>query len=77
MPRNREHDGDWLRAIAEHPETTEADYVAAEAILLDGQLTFEQRNSDEVRRLEDLQFLYVEPGGKWAEVAEAHWKRRP
>jgi hypothetical protein len=64
-----------LQAIAEHPETTAADYAAAEEILRDRQLTFEQRNSDEVRRLEDLQFLYVEPGGTWAEVAERHWKR--
>jgi hypothetical protein len=65
MSESRDRDQVWLRAIAEHPETTEADYTAAEAILADKQLTFEQRNSDEVRHLEDLLFLYVEPGGTW------------
>ena len=74
-----EGDGDveeWLRSIAEHPETTDADYSTAEALLHDRQLTFEQRNSDEVKRLEDLECLFVNPGGTWELVPERHWKRR-
>ena len=72
-------DGDvaeWLRSIAEHPETTDADYSTAEALLLNRQLTFEQRNSDEVKRLEDLECLFVNPGGTWEPVPEKYWKRR-
>jgi hypothetical protein len=65
MPRSRDREADWLRSIAEHPETTDADYAVAEEILHDPQLTYEQRNSVEVKRLEDLQYLFVNPGGTW------------
>jgi hypothetical protein len=68
MPRSRDREADWLRSIAEHPETTDADYAMAEEILLDHQLTHHQRNSDEVKRLEDLQYLVVYPGGIWDPV---------
>jgi hypothetical protein len=68
MPTRRDREADWLRSIAEHPETTDADYAVAEEILLDPQLTYEQRNSVEVKRLEDLQYLVVNPGGIWEPV---------
>jgi hypothetical protein len=68
MPTSRDHEADWLRSIAEHPETTDADYAMAKEILVDPQLTHEQRNSVEVKRLEDLQYLVVNPGGTWEPV---------
>ena len=68
MPTSRDREADWLRSIAEHPETTDADYAMAEQILLDPQLTHDQRNSAEVKRLEDLQYLFVNPGGTWEPV---------
>ena len=68
MQTSRGREADWLRSIAEHPETTDADYAVAEEILLDPQLTHEQRSSVEVKRLEDLQYLVVNPGGTWEPV---------
>jgi hypothetical protein len=68
MPTSRDREADWLRSIAEHPETTDADYAVAEEILLDRHLTHEQRNSVEVKRLEDLQYLFINPGGTWEPV---------
>jgi hypothetical protein len=66
---HQKHEEDWLRLIAEHPDTSEADYAMAEEILSDSQLTVEQRNRTELKRLEDLQFLFVEPGGTWEPVS--------
>jgi hypothetical protein len=68
MPTSRDREADWLRSIAEHPETTDADYAMAEEILPDPQLTHHQRSSVEVKHLEDLQFLVVNPGGIWEPV---------
>ena len=68
MLMSRDREADWLRSIAEHSETTDADYAMAEQILLDPQLTHDQRNSAEVKRLEDLQYLFVNPGGTWEPV---------
>jgi hypothetical protein len=67
----KDHEADWLRSIAEDPETTDADYSVAEVILLDRQLTYEQRNSAELKRLEDLKYLFVNPGGTWEPVLRA------
>lgn len=68
------HDDDWLRAVAAHPQTTDADHAMAEQILLDRQLTYGQRNSAEVKHLENLECLFVNPGGRWEPVAPRHWK---
>lgn len=68
MPTSRDREADWLRAIAEQPETTDADYAMAKEILLDRQLTHRQRSSVELKRLEDLQYLVVNPGGIWEPV---------
>ena len=68
MPTSRDREADWLRSIAEHPETTDADYAVAEEILLDRQLSHEQPNSVELKPLEDLQYLSVNPGGTWEPV---------
>jgi hypothetical protein len=73
----RDDDADWLRSIAEHPATTDADHAMAEEILRDRQLTYRQRNSAEVKHLEDLECLFVDPGGRWEPVPIKNWKQEP
>jgi hypothetical protein len=77
MSRNHDHEARWLRAIADHPDTTEADYAMAQDILGDEQLTFDQRNRPELKHLEDLQFLYVNPGGTWGAWSAGQGEWRP
>jgi hypothetical protein len=73
----QDDDADWLRSIREHPETTDADHAMAEEILLHRQLTYRQRNSAEVKHLEDLECLFVNPGGRWEPVPMRYWKQEP
>ena len=68
MPTSRDREAGWLRSIAEHPETTDADYAVAEEIPLNRQLTHEQRNSVEVNGWRFYEYLFVNPGGTWEPV---------
>jgi hypothetical protein len=75
LTTTHDDDAEWLRSIADHPETTDADHAMAEEILRDRQLTYRQRNSAEVKHLEDLECMFVNPGGRWEPVPRRYWKR--
>jgi hypothetical protein len=51
---------EWLADIAAHPETTEADYAAAEAIMRDAYLRTEHVDTGNLVR---LGFVVVNPDG--------------
>ncbi len=51
---------EWLVEIANHPETTDVDYAAAEAILRDAYLLTEQAD---VSKLVQLGFVVVNADG--------------